>query len=193
MPSRIALIFIATLLTEPALADANGSWVEVGVSHYNSDWQPRGSETGVRLAGQLRRGRWSAQGFYNSIDTKEVDLPIIRLRGLPFRNWHEAAIGYSLDVTDRTSIQMQGAYIGAQLYDDTLSGYATAVLLRHALAQRVSTTLRLSRMHLEESDWRVTGELVLQMSPRLSVVTRIDDFAEFDFTWYEVGARISFR
>lgn len=195
MSRAILLTSTLTLLwAAPALsADQNPSWVEVSGSVYDPDWELRTREYGLRLAAQLGLGNWYLAGAYNTIATSRVDEPVVRVRGLPFRNWREAELGYRHTLAPTTSASVAVAYAGLELFDEIRSGYWIGATLVQRFGARTAGSLRLAYMELDERDWRLTGELVIDATTRLALVLRLDDFAEYDFTWYEVGARWRFR
>ena len=193
MNASIRHIVLTGLLACPAWAAAgDAAWVEIAGSYYNPDWEFRESESGVRLSGHFQRGGWYVGATYNTIDTKPVDLVVVRLRGLPFGDWRELTVGHSLDLTPDTSWALEAAYQGVSVFDATESGYSIASALAHRFGPRVSGSLRVGYLQLEEQDWRITGQLLVSTGERSAVVARIDDFAEFDFTWYELGVRFFF-
>ncbi len=193
MRASIKHIALAAVLACPAAATAGETgWFEIAGSYYNPDWEFRESESGIRLTAHYRRGHWYGGASYNTIDTKRVDEPVVRLRGLPFGDWRELTVGRSFGLTPDSSLRLEAAYQGITVFDSTESGYLLATALTHRFGPRFSGSLRLGYLRLEERDWRVTGELVVATGERSAVVARIDDFAEFDFTWYELGVRFSF-
>ncbi len=194
-PSIRHIALVSLLVALPAQATGQDqSWVEISGSYYNPDWEFRESETGLRFAGHYQRGPWYVGATYNTIDTDRVDIPgVVRLRGLPFGDWRELTIGHSFTAaTSSLSLRVEAAYQGITVFDSTESGYSFGAALQHRFNPLVSGSLRLNYQQLEEQDWRVTGQLLFTTGERSAVVARIDDFAEFDFTWYELGIRFFF-
>ena len=72
------------------------------------------------------------------------------------------------------------------------SGAALLTGISHRFGDRLSGSLKLSYFDLWSPDWRLTGELGTRLVDRVELITRIDDTSDFDFTWYEIGLRISF-
>lgn len=176
-----------------ACADAPRGYFELAGSLYNPDWELRENATGVRLsAAWLVTDSLRLRGSYNTADTDFVDLPIRELRGLPFGNWREAGVAYVYTASSKTSIELEVSYQGVELSGEIESGSGASVGIQHIFSQRFTGLLRFGWFDLDGSDTRLTGELQTRIRPNVALVTRIDDTAGFDFTWYEVGLRFEF-
>lgn len=183
--ARLILLFFTTPL-------AAETWVELNFSYYNPDWEFRESESGMRLSAGAYRGKWGLLATYNFIATAPVDEPVERLRAFPFKNWRELHLTRELVALPRTVIRADISYQGLEVFGSTRNGHALGLSLSQQLNDRISAGFALNRLRLEERDWRITGELAYSFNDSMSLVTRIDDFAEYDFTWYELGLRVSF-
>ena len=190
---RHILFTILLLYSVGTHADPLRGSIEISGSLYNPDWELRENATGMRLSGMWMIGEnVRIRGSYNSADTDVVNLPIIRLRGLPFGNWREAGLGYLWQLSNNTSVEAELSYQGVELYDKIESGGAILAGINHRFGDRISGSLRLSYFDIRSADWRLTGDLYTALSERIDLVTRIDDTSKFDFTWYEVGLRFRF-
>lgn len=193
---RISLVLAALMacsFAPPGHAEKMSGWLELSASVYDPDWEFREREQGLRLAAQVGFGDWFLAGGYNTIATSAVDLPVVRVRGLPFRNWHELVVGYQHPLSATTSVTVAAAYTGLELFDEVHSGYWSGATVTQRVGSRVEASLRVAYMELDEQDWRLTGQLLIDTSERTALVLRLDDFAEYDFTWYEIGVRWRFN
>lgn len=185
------MIGAAGLAFAPALA-ASAGWVELGISHYDPDWELRDRETGLRGAAQVGTDQWFVTAFFNTIATARVDEPVVRLRGLPFEDWRELGAGYRLG-DGTTNFVLAVSYAGVKLGNENRDGFWAGASVTRQFDKHWAGSLRLAYFDLTESDVRLTGELDYRATDRMSIVFRIDDFNEFDFTWYELGARWHWR
>ncbi|MBT8137933.1 MAG: hypothetical protein KJO54_13025 [Gammaproteobacteria bacterium] len=186
-------VLSALLYSMGAGAETARGYFELAGSLYNPDWELRENATGLRLSGAwLVTDKLRIRGTYNTADTDFVDLPIRELRGLPFGNWREAGVAYVHPVGSKTRLDLELSYQGVELAGDIESGSGVSVGIQHIFDQRFSGSLRFGWFDLDGSDTRLTGELLTQIGSNVALVTRIDDTAGFDFTWYEVGLRFRF-
>lgn len=132
------------------------------------------------------------RGTYNSIDTDVVNLPIVRLRGLPFGNWRELGLGFLLPFSRNTDAEVEVSYQAVDLYDMTESGAALSAGISHKINHRFAAALRVTYFDIRSADWRITWDLYTTLTQQIDLLTRIDDTSEFDFTWYEIGLRFRF-
>ena len=124
------------LYSMDASAETERGYVEIAGSLYNPDWELRENASGLRLsAAWLATDKLRIRGSYNTTDTDFVDLPIRRLRGLPFGNWREAGVAYVHPVGSNTLIDLELSYQGVDLSGDIRSGSGASVGIQHILTR----------------------------------------------------------
>ncbi|NND61132.1 MAG: hypothetical protein HKN49_12775 [Gammaproteobacteria bacterium] len=191
--NRQITLLVACLCCALANNSSAAGWVEADFSYYNPDWELRESESGLRLSAAYTNAAWSFVATHNSIATQRVNQDVVRLRGLPFSNWNEIWVSRSVGLSDSLALEFSATYQSLNLQGETRSGGGAAVGLNSNWSDRWRTQLRISNFTLEENDWRITGELAYRAQTDAELILRIDDFDEFDFTWYEIGYRFYLR
>jgi hypothetical protein len=188
---RVLVSVWAANLAIAAHADGHAlRYLETAFSLYNPDWEARENASGVSLSGSLpltRHVRVSAG--INLLETDPVEgLTVRHVSGKPFENWRSIGLGIFGHGPSGTLWTADIYAAAVDIEGDTENG-GTIMLGVQKSFDRLTAALGAGYLDLAIEDSIVEGTVAYEMTARWSAMARVRDYAEWDFTLYELGVR----
>ena len=190
----VAFALLASLHGAMAAArDGARDYVEVAYSLYNPDWERRENASGASLLASKALGaQFRLVAGINLLETDDTGLDVVSARGLPFRNWHTVGAAYGGDLGSQFGFTVTAAYEGVEVDGNYKSGASLSAGLTTLVFRNLELGVAVGWLDLVISDTTLVGHGTWRLTDRTHLTARIMDYAEWDYTRYEIGLRAGF-
>ncbi len=202
LPRNAAMAYWIAVLAmlfavDAAAQEGTRDYVEVAYSLYNPDWERRENASGASLLASRRLGdRFRATASVNLLETGDTGLDVVNARGLPFSNWHTVGLGVYGPLGSRFGYTVTGTYQGVDVDDNYESGAGIAgglyAVFGSVFGRELELGLEVGFIDVVISDTTLVGQVVYRLSGSTALTARIMDYADWDYTRYELGLRATF-
>ncbi len=169
-----------------AAVEPDYDYLEVTYYRPNPDYQ-FDDDSSVGVNGSLSVQRMFGFAHYSDAEIRVGGDGGGRMLG----QWRELGLGAYLPLTERLHLVAAVSAQQADIDGDAEQGWRLHAGARGALGNRWWWSLEAGYLDLELSDHPLNAELGFRPHDRLGVLFRIRDYAEWDFTAYELGVRLS--
>jgi hypothetical protein len=183
-------VVLCTILVAP-LAAAENFQVDLDASYVvaNPDYSPFESGEGASIQGLLvYRGSLLLVARYNDASFR----PSGPVAGGMVESWSEIGLGYRAALSTAWDSEL---VVTSQHVDNTRgseSGFQVQVGARFKAREALSFALHVGYLDVLIDDWTLNLESKYRFHPHAYAVARLRDYADWDFTYYELGLGVSF-
>lgn len=186
---HVCSLGMALVLSFPVLADDLGGRADISYSEANPDYSPFPNGDGISLYARLDY-RDTAFVYLRSTDAEFQ--PSGPVSGGNVKDWQEIGLGYHYGLSDQWSLEASASYQEIEQAGSDDNGHEFQLGVGFRPIEKLDLDLSLGALDLQINDWNLDFEARYHFVERFYIVTKLRDYADWDFTYYEAGLGVSF-
>lgn len=177
------LMFSSLVASAEEFSQLSGR-MDITYSEANPDYSPFSNGKGLGLTARIEYDESLLAYVRRSNASFRPSGPV---GGIKVDLWQELGLGYQYQINDMWSFEGILSYQEVEQANETEGGHEIQLGTKFSPFHSLNFDLNLGKLDLQIDDWNLEFETRYTVFEQTYLVAKLRDYADWDFTYYEVG------